>query len=81
MDADVLAYSGGYVPGEEVNVIDGTFAGMAGRVVSPDEAIGLQGPDRCGPVCKAPPGQVWIVLTLFGRPAPVLLQPFQIMHR
>jgi transcription antitermination factor NusG len=65
-----------------VTVIDGTFVGAAGRVVSPDEAKALR--DRNGgerSLYRFPPGMVWVALPIFGRTMPVLLQPFQIERR
>ena len=37
-----VEYDGGFRPGDMVNVVDGTFAGMTGRVVDPDEAEDLR---------------------------------------
>jgi hypothetical protein len=62
--------------------VDGTFKGMPGKVVSPDEAVALR--DQFGgerSINKAPPGKVWVVLALFGRTVPVLLAPSQIAAR
>jgi transcription antitermination factor NusG len=77
MSPDQQPYPGGFVPGDLVEVTDGTFAGTPGRVVSPEEAETLR--DRFGgemSVFRRPPGQVWVVLTLFDRPVPLLLEPF-----
>ncbi len=82
MSSGPFLYPGGYVPGEAVLVVDGTFKGMPGKVVSPDEAAALReqfGGERS--IFKAPPGRVWVVLTLFGRTVPVLLAPWQIAAR
>jgi transcription antitermination factor NusG len=75
-------YPGGHASGEVVTVVDGTFKGMPGKVVSPDEAVALR--DQFGgepSIFKAPPGKVWVALTLFGRTVPVLLAPSQIAAR
>jgi hypothetical protein len=41
MDSDPVVYAGGYVLGDEAMVVEGTFVGMAGRVLSPNDAICL----------------------------------------
>ncbi len=82
MPSGPFIYPGGYASGDAVTVMGGTFAGWAGKVVSPDEAVALR--DRFGgqpSIYKAPPGQVWVVLSIFGRTVPVLLAPSQIAVR
>ena len=81
MADDRMPYAGGYVPGNTVKVIDGTFVGMAGRVVSPEEAKTVQqthGGQTS--VFQRPAGLVWVVLTIFGSPVSVLLEPFQLQR-
>ena len=82
MSSGPFVYPGGHASGAAVLVVDGTFKGMPGKVVSPDEAVALR--DQFGgqaSIFKAPPGRVWVALTLFGRTVPVLLAPFQITAR
>jgi transcription antitermination factor NusG len=82
MDSDEVRYSGGYTPGDTVTVIDGTFKGMPGVVVGPDEARVLHaqagGEDS---LLARPPGLVWVVLNIFGRSVPISLQSSQIEER
>ena len=58
------AQPGGYVPGESVIVVDGTFKGMQGVVENSHE--------------RARYGLVVVTLPLFGRPTAVELEPWQI---
>jgi hypothetical protein len=56
--------------------------GMPGVVVGPNEARVLHaqaGGERS--LLATPPGLVWVVLSIFGRSVPILLQPFQIEQR
>jgi transcription antitermination factor NusG len=79
MSSGPFIYPGGYTSGDAVTVVDGTFVGRSGKVVSPDEAVALR--DQFGgerSLFKAPPGKVWVVLTIFGRTVPVSLLPSQI---
>jgi hypothetical protein len=61
MDSGDTPYAGGYVPGDMVTVIDGTFIGMAGAVVGPEEVRLLRsqsgGQDS---LIDRPPGMVWV---------------------
>jgi transcription antitermination factor NusG len=77
MTPNSMPYPGGFVPGDEVQVIGGTFVGMAGRVVSPEEAQTLRqtfGGQRS--VRSRPEGFVWVELPIFERTVPVLLRPY-----
>jgi transcription antitermination factor NusG len=75
MDQNRIPYPGGFFPGDQVNVVDGTFVGMPGKVVTPEEAKAIGGEAS---VLSRPKGLVWVVVTIYGRPVSVLLQPFQI---
>ncbi|HEV3262795.1 MAG TPA: KOW motif-containing protein [Gemmataceae bacterium] len=60
---------GGFRQGDTVRIIDGTFAGMSGKVIG----------DRDAPMDhKCPPGLVRVQLEIFGRPVPVELETDQI---
>jgi hypothetical protein len=71
LDQNRIPYPGGFIPGDQVDVVDGTFVGMTGRVVSLEEAGQTS-------VFSRPEGFVWVVVAIFGRPVTVPLQPFQI---
>jgi ribosomal protein L24 len=65
--------------GDRVKVIDGTFAGMQGIVVSRAKANALcetVGGQR--PSLTAVPGMVHVMLTIFNRTVPVTLLTWQI---
>jgi len=79
MNSEETVYSGGFKPGDEVKVTDGTFAGMDGKVLSPSEAKAIRekyGGQSC--LYEILPGFVWIRLVIFGRPVAIMLEPFQI---
>jgi transcription antitermination factor NusG len=79
MDQNRIPYPGGFFPSDQVNVVDGTFVGMTGKVVSPEEARAVQETSGGEPsLFSRPEGMVWVVLTIFGRPVSVLLEPLQI---
>jgi hypothetical protein len=66
-------------PGEHVKVIGGTFIGEVGQVVGRREAFALWekvGGEKPGP--KDPPGMVWVVIPVFDKAVPVLLEAFQL---
>jgi transcription antitermination factor NusG len=68
-----------FLPGEQVKVIDGTFAGELGRVVSRQDALAMW--EKVGGEKPLPTGTVGIVdvvLPISGRQVPVVLEPFQI---
>ncbi len=72
----------GFVPGDPVRIVEGTFAGHAGRVVGREEARALwENSGGQAPPCKLTPGLVWVVLDLFGRTVPVLLEDSQLQDR
>jgi len=64
--------SGDFLPGDLAAVTDGTFAGLAGEVVSFAQARSIW--EKAGgeqPPLKPATGSVWVVLNIFGRPVPV----------
>jgi transcription antitermination factor NusG len=64
--------SGDFLPGDWAAVIDGTFAGHTGEVVSSAQARSLweiAGGEQ--PPLKPATDAVWVVLTIFGRRVPV----------
>jgi transcription antitermination factor NusG len=76
---DEFCYPDGFMPGDQVDVIDGTFVGMKGSIVCPDRARALRkknGGQDC--IYAVLPGCVWVALMLFDRLTPVMLQPDQI---
>jgi hypothetical protein len=77
MTSQVGASPGPFVPGERVVVVDGTFVGMEGSILSPEEVV-ARNPDarisqeaRGGILC-------WVLLPIFGRQVPVELHAWQI---
>jgi transcription antitermination factor NusG len=69
----------GFQAGDRLRVVDGTFAGMEGDVLSHEQAQERRRP--CGlPEYRPAPEQVWVLLELFGRPVPVPLQSRQVEH-
>jgi len=75
MDQNRIPYPGGFFPGDQVHVVDGTFVGVTGKVVTPEEGRAVGGEAS---VLSRPKGLVWVVLTMFGRSFSVLLEPSQI---
>jgi transcription antitermination factor NusG len=70
---------GRFFPGQQVKVIDGTFAGEFGEVITHEQAFSLWqevGGER--PALTKAAGMVWVVIPVFGRKVPVLFQPFQL---
>jgi transcription antitermination factor NusG len=67
-----------FEPDEQVRVVDGTFAGMEGRIIGPDEArrLGLR---------VWPPSHegllFWLMLRVFDQEITVSLQSRQIAHQ
>jgi transcription antitermination factor NusG len=57
-------------PGDQVRVIAGTFVGMQGQVVSFNDARAIN--ESFGP-SKPIPTMVCVLLSIFGRTAPVAL--------
>src|SRR5262249_14331183 len=72
MSSSRMSHPTGFSPGEHVKIIDGTFAGMNGVVVSIAEARMLW--EKVGgqqPPPIAVPGTIWLVLSLFNRAVPI----------
>jgi transcription antitermination factor NusG len=68
-------------PGDPVQVIDGTFVGLRGRVIGVKEAQELwasSGGQQPG--SHTPAVCVWVALSIFSRPVPVMLVRDQIRH-
>ena len=66
-------------PGDRVEVIEGTFAGLVGDVVTIAEAEVLsRGTEGQQPRYVAGPDDVWVVLSIFNRKIPVRLRSFQV---
>jgi transcription antitermination factor NusG len=71
--------SGNPRPGDRVEVIEGTFAGWVGDVVTIAEAeILSRGTEGQQPHYMARPDDVWAVLSIFNRKIPVRLASFQV---
>jgi transcription antitermination factor NusG len=69
----------GYKPGDHVRIVDGTFAGMPGEVLSHEQA--LDHFRACGQLERRRAREfVWVLLQLFGRPVPVEFLPQLIEH-
>jgi len=63
-----------FQPDDRVRVIDGTFAGYVGTVLDPDEHR-----DDDGQSLRDQRGTgIWVLLTVFDRPTPVVLAHHQI---
>jgi transcription antitermination factor NusG len=67
----------GFRPRDRVRIVDGTFIGMAGEVLSHEQANERRRQDGC-PECLAERETVWVLIEVFGRPVPVRLQPEQL---
>jgi hypothetical protein len=66
------------LPGDRIKVIDGTFVGLTGLVVSRQEAMAMwekAGGEKPGPI--DPAGGVWVRVSVFDRPIIVLLDRSQ----
>jgi transcription antitermination factor NusG len=73
-DADDL------LSGDLVRVVDGTFVGLEGIVLTKEEARKLRernGGEQ-GPLKNWPRGATFVALPLFGRELPIFLESFQI---
>ncbi len=68
------------LPGDRVRVIDGTFVGLEGTVLTKDEARKLREKNggEQGPLTRWPPGAAYVALPLFGREVPTFLMRFQV---
>ncbi len=76
------ANPGRFLPGDRITVVDGTFVGEVGHVVSRADAFALRekvGGQKPGPI--DPVGGVWVVISVFDRILPVLLDGLQIEAR
>jgi transcription antitermination factor NusG len=71
-------YPGGFMPGDDVVVIDGIFKEKPGKVVTPDEARALRKRNG-GEECRYDviPTKVWVAIVVFERCTPVMLEPWQ----
>jgi hypothetical protein len=79
MTARSQANLGGFFPGQVVKVIDGTFAGEFGEVITHEQALSLwQQVGGQEPALTKAPGMVWVVIPVFGRKVPVQFRPFQL---
>jgi transcription antitermination factor NusG len=73
------ANPGRFLPGDRIRVIDGTFVGAVGSVVTRADAFALWekvGGQKPGPI--DPVGAVWVAISVFDRVVPVLLDGSQI---
>ena len=68
------------IPGDRVRVVDGTFIGLEGTVLTKKEAGKLReiNGGQEGPLTRWPPGAAYVALHLFGREVPVFLLRDQI---
>jgi transcription antitermination factor NusG len=66
-----------FQPGDKVSVVDGTFAGLEGTILS-DEEVRRRG------FRPPPPSHIgklfWVLLPVLGRDVPVDLEPHQFRH-
>jgi transcription antitermination factor NusG len=70
---------GGFFPGQCVKVIDGTFAGEFGEVITHEQAFSLwQEVGGEKPALTKATGMVCVVIPIFGRKVPVQFLPFQL---
>jgi hypothetical protein len=81
MNSVDTSYTDEYRPGDRIKVIDGTFVGSVGYVIDAKEAHARW--ERCGgqqPPTRTPAVCIWVVITVFNRPGPVMLHRFQVQH-
>jgi transcription antitermination factor NusG len=68
------------MPGDRVRIVDGTFIGLEGTVLTREEARELR--DKNGgqedPLTEWSPEDVYLALPLFGREVPVILLRAQV---
>jgi transcription antitermination factor NusG len=68
-----------YEPGDNVKVVDGTFIGLEGVILSQDEVVShnpevrISREFREGKVC-------WVLLPIFDKTVPVELESWQMVH-
>lgn len=63
------------LPGDRVRVVDGTFVGLEGTVLTKEEARKLRkrnGGEE-GPLTRWPAGAAYVSLPIFGREMPIFL--------
>ncbi len=68
-----------FLPGDDVEVIDGTFVGRKGKVITRQQAEEQASPGG-PPVPRLAKDELLVLLTIFDRPVPVNLLSFQIRH-
>ena len=70
------------LPGDRVRIVDGTFVGLEGTVVTREKVGKLR--DRNGgeegPLTRWPPGAAYVVLPLFAREVPIFLMRDQMEY-
>jgi transcription antitermination factor NusG len=68
-----------FAPGDRVVVVDGTFAGITGTILSPEELLARNPQARISRELREG-GLCAVLLTIFGREVPVELQPWQVFR-
>jgi transcription antitermination factor NusG len=70
------------LPGDRVRVVDDTFVGLEGIVLSEEEVRKLRkkNPEMGGPLTRWPPGSAYVLLTLFDREVPIFLERNQMQR-
>lgn len=64
----------GFQPGDRVRVVDGTFVGKAGEILSHEQVQEYR--QNLGmPRCRSAWESVWVMIEIFGRAVPVDLLP------
>jgi len=79
MDTHPISGPGDLSPGSRVKVIEGTFVGQRGEILSIAEAWALW--KKAGgepPPLKVPPGIICVTLRIFERRVPVWLETSQV---
>jgi transcription antitermination factor NusG len=79
MSFDQIPYPGSFRLGRQVMIKDGTFVGMLGEVISLEQAqrvIDKEGGQQMP--LKFPKGAIYVLIELFGRRVPVILQSIQL---
>lgn len=59
-------------PGQRVKITEGAFAGMDGIAVAPSEVAQL---NPGAAISTTEEGEVWVLISIFGREVPVALSP------
>jgi transcription antitermination factor NusG len=66
-------------PGDKVKVVDGTFVGLEGIILSPNEVVRFDPEARISHEVRE--GKVyWVLLPMFDKKVPVELEPWQLAH-